>query len=68
LKKIAPKSFGQYFSEKNAPNTKKYRLNGEILPNLVTLDKRKQEVDISPRFFGGVCCRVTRYFCEKIAQ
>jgi hypothetical protein len=24
LKKIAPKSFGQYFSEKNVPNAKKY--------------------------------------------
>jgi hypothetical protein len=37
LKKIAPKSFGIYFSEKNAPNAKKYCPNGEILPNLVTL-------------------------------
>jgi hypothetical protein len=37
LKKNAPKSFGRYFSEKNAPNAKKYRPNGEISPNLVTL-------------------------------
>jgi hypothetical protein len=36
LKKIAPKSFGRYFSEQNAPNAKKYRPNGEISPNLVT--------------------------------
>jgi hypothetical protein len=39
LKKIAPKSFGQYFSEKNAPSAKKYCPNGEISPNLVTLIK-----------------------------
>jgi hypothetical protein len=37
FEKIALKSFGRYFSDKNAPNAKKYRPNGEILPNLVTL-------------------------------
>jgi hypothetical protein len=40
LKTIAPKSFGQHFSEKNAPNAKNFRPNGEISPNLVTLAKR----------------------------
>jgi hypothetical protein len=30
-------NFGRYFSEKNAPNAKKYRPNGEISPHLVTL-------------------------------
>jgi hypothetical protein len=30
-------NFGRYFSEKNAPNAKKFRPNGEISPNLVTL-------------------------------
>jgi hypothetical protein len=30
MKKIAPKSFGRYLSEKNVPNAKKYRPNGEI--------------------------------------
>jgi hypothetical protein len=38
LKKIAPKSFGQYFSEKNSQDAKKYRPNGEISPIPVTLD------------------------------
>jgi hypothetical protein len=37
FEKIAPKSFGQYFSEKMRPAPKKYRPNGEISPNLVTL-------------------------------
>jgi hypothetical protein len=37
LKKIAPKSFGRYFGEKNAPNAKKYRPKVEISPNLGTL-------------------------------
>jgi hypothetical protein len=45
---IAPKSFGRYFSEKNAPNAKKIRPNGEILPNLVTLD----EVHSKTSFFN----------------
>jgi hypothetical protein len=36
LKKIAPKSFGQYFLDKNAPNAKKYCPSAEILPNLAT--------------------------------
>jgi hypothetical protein len=30
-------NFGRYFSEKNAPNAKTYRPNGEISPNLATL-------------------------------
>jgi hypothetical protein len=41
LEKIAPKSFGQYFS-----TPKKYRPNGEISPNLVTL--RKPHVAAGP--------------------
>jgi hypothetical protein len=41
MEKIAPKSFGQYLSEKNAPYAKKFRPNGEISPNLVTLLKAK---------------------------
>jgi hypothetical protein len=28
---------GDIFQKKNAPNAKKFRPNGEILPNLVTL-------------------------------
>jgi hypothetical protein len=35
-------NFGRYFPEKNAPNAKKYRPNGEILPNLVTLSVGKK--------------------------
>jgi hypothetical protein len=37
MHKIAPKSFGRYFSEKSAPSAKKYHQNDEISPNLVTL-------------------------------
>jgi hypothetical protein len=37
FEKNAHKSFGQYFSEKNAPNAKKYHPNGKISSNLVTL-------------------------------
>jgi hypothetical protein len=32
MEKIAPKSFGQYLSEKNAPYAKKFRPNGEFRP------------------------------------
>jgi hypothetical protein len=37
FEKITPKSFGRYFSEKNAASAKKYCPNGEISPNVVTL-------------------------------
>jgi hypothetical protein len=36
-KKIAPKSFGRYFSGRNAPEGRKFRPSVEISPNLVTL-------------------------------
>jgi hypothetical protein len=41
---IAPKPFRRYFSEKNAPNAKKYRPNGEFSPNLVTLAGFKMDL------------------------
>jgi hypothetical protein len=37
VEKIAPKSFGRYFSEIYAPKDRKMRQNGEISPNLATL-------------------------------
>jgi hypothetical protein len=51
LKKIAPKSFGRYFLEKNAPNAKKYHPNGEISPNLVTLTPCLPEMFDNRMFF-----------------
>jgi hypothetical protein len=44
LRKIAPKSLWRYFEEKNAPNAKKYRPNGESSPNLVTLPGSKPTI------------------------
>jgi hypothetical protein len=38
FRKIAPKSFGRYFSKKSAQRQKN-RPNGEISPNLVTLEQ-----------------------------
>jgi hypothetical protein len=35
--KLRSNHLGNIFSEQNAPNAKKFRPNGEISPNLVTL-------------------------------
>jgi hypothetical protein len=39
MAKISPKSLGYFFYKKNSPNTIKNCPNGEISPNLVTLER-----------------------------
>jgi hypothetical protein len=51
-------NFGRYLSEKNAPNAQKYRPNGEISPNLVTLAKN-DPFFVQINTYGNVSTQIT---------